>query len=128
MLNKVILMGRFVRDPELRYTTTQTPVSSFTLAVDDDFKSGEERKAQFIECVAWKGTAEFISKYFRKGSMAAVEGRLQMRDWTDKEGNKRRTAEVVVANAYFGESRRDPVNNASQDFEELPDDEEELPF
>ena len=129
MLNKVILLGRFVRDPELRYTTTQTPVASFTLAVDDDIKTGDERKTQFIECVSWKGTAEFVSKYFHKGSLAAVEGRLQLRDWTDKEGNKRRTAEVVVANIYFGESRRqDPVETGAQDFQELPDDEEELPF
>ena len=129
MLNKVILMGRFVRDPELRYTTTQTPVASFTLAVDDDIKTGDEKKTQFIECVSWKGTAEFVSKYFHKGSLAAVEGRLQLRDWTDKEGNKRRTAEVVVANIYFGESKRqDPVDTGAQTFQELPDDEEELPF
>ena len=129
MLNKIVLLGRFVRDPELRYTQTQTPVVAFTLAVDDDYKNGDERKTQFIECVAWKGTAEFVSKYFHKGSMAALEGRLQIRDWNDKEGNKRRTAEVIVSNIYFGESKRsDPVETASQQFEELPDDDGELPF
>ena len=129
MLNHVELMGRMVRDPDLRYTQSQTPVASFTLAVDDDYRNGDEKKTQFIDCVVWRGTAEFAQKYFHKGSMAVVDGRLQMRDWTDKEGNKRRNAEVVISNMYFGESKRsDSVEAAAQQFEELPDDEEPLPF
>lgn len=101
-------MGRLTRDPELRYTQSQTPVASFTLAVDRDFGSrdGGEKQTDFIDCVAWRQTAEFVSKYFTKGSMAVVSGRLQIRDWTDRDGGKRRSAEVVVDNMYFGESRR----------------------
>ena len=108
MLNHITLMGRLTRDPELRYTQSQTPVASFTLAVDRDFGSrdGGEKQTDFIDCVAWRQTAEFVSKYFTKGSMAVVTGRLQIRDWTDREGGKRRSAEVVVDNMYFGESRR----------------------
>jgi single-strand DNA-binding protein len=108
MLNHITIMGRLTRDPELRYTQSQTPVASFTLAVDRDFSSrdGGERQTDFIDCVAWRQTAEFVSKYFSKGSMAVVSGRLQIRDWTDREGGKRRSAEVVVDNIYFGESRR----------------------
>lgn len=108
MLNHITLMGRLTRDPELRYTQSQTPVASFTLAVDRDFGSrdGGEKQTDFIDCVAWRQTAEFVSKYFTKGSMAVVSGRLQIRDWTDREGGKRRSAEVVVDNMYFGESRR----------------------
>ena len=102
MLNEIILMGRLTRDPELRYTASNTPVASFSLAVDRDFApKGEEKQTDFIDCVAWRQTGEFASKYFQKGSMAAVKGRLQIRDWTDKEGNKRRSAEVVVDNIYF---------------------------
>ena len=103
MLNEIILMGRLTRDPELRYTASNTPVASFSLAVDRDFKSkeGGEKETDFIDCVAWRQTGEFVSKYFQKGSMAAVKGRLQIRDWQDKEGNKRRSAEVVVDNIYF---------------------------
>ena len=108
MLNHITIMGRLTRDPELRYTQSQTPVASFTLAVDRDFgnRDGGEKQTDFIECVAWRSTAEFVNKYFQKGSMAVVSGRLQIRDWTDREGGKRRSAEVVVDNIYFGESRR----------------------
>ena len=108
MLNHITIMGRLTRDPELRYTQSQTPVASFTLAVDRDFGSrdGVEKQTDFIDCVAWRQTAEFVSKYFTKGSMAVVSGRLQIRDWTDRDGGKRRSAEVVVDNMYFGESRR----------------------
>ena len=109
MLNHIVIMGRLVRDPELRRTGSGVAVASFRVAVDRDFapKDGGERKADFIDCVAWRQTGEFISKYFTKGRMIVVEGRLEMRDWTDKEGNKRTTAEIVVANAYFGDSKRD---------------------
>ena len=109
MLNKIFLMGRLTRDPELRRTQTGTPVASFSLAVDRDFKdkSTGERSTDFIDVVAWRQTAEFVSRYFTKGRMAVVEGRLQIRDWTDKEGGKRRTAEVIADNVYFGDSKRD---------------------
>lgn len=108
MLNHITIMGRLTRDPELRYTQSQTPVASFTLAVDRDFggRDGAEKQTDFIDCVAWRSTGEFVSKYFQKGSMAIVSGRLQMRDWTDKEGNKRTSAEIVADNVYFGESKR----------------------
>ena len=108
MLNHITIMGRLTRDPEIRYTQSQTPVASFTLAVDRDFgnRDGGEKQTDFIDCVAWRQTAEFVSKYFTKGSMAVVSGRLQIRDWTDRDGGKRRSAEVVVDNMYFGESRR----------------------
>ena len=108
MLNHITIMGRLTRDPELRYTQSQTPVASFTLAVDRDFggRDGGEKQTDFIDCVAWRQTAEFVNKYFTKGSMAVVSGRLQIRDWTDRDGGKRRSAEVVVDNIYFGESRR----------------------
>ena len=109
MLNHITIMGRLVRDPELRRTGSGVAVASFRVAVDRDFapKDGGERKADFIDCVAWRQTGEFISKYFTKGRMIIVEGRLEMRDWTDKDGNKRTSAEIVVANAYFGDSKRD---------------------
>ena len=109
MLNKIFLMGRLTRDPELRRTQTGTPVASFTLAVDRDFKDRTtgERATDFIDVVAWRQTGEFVSRYFTKGRMAVVEGRLQLRDWTDKDGNKRRTAEVVADQVYFGDSKRD---------------------
>ncbi|MBR3640850.1 MAG: single-stranded DNA-binding protein [Oscillibacter sp.] len=108
MLNKIILMGRLTRDPELRRTGSGTAVTSFSLAVDRDFKSQSgEKETDFIDIVAWRNTAEFVSKYFTKGRLAVVEGRLQLRDWTDKEGNKRRSAEVVADNVYFGDSKRD---------------------
>ena len=109
MLNKIFIMGRLTRDPELRRTQTGTPVASFSLAVDRDFKdkSTGERATDFIDVVAWRQTAEFVSRYFSKGRMAVVEGRLQIRDWTDREGVKRRSAEVVADNVYFGDSKRD---------------------
>ena len=115
MLNHIVIMGRLVRDPELRRTGTGIAVASFRVAVDRDFapKDGGERKADFIDCVAWRQTGEFISKYFTKGRMIVVEGRLEMRDWTDKDGNKRTSAEIVVANAYFGDSKRDGDSSGS---------------
>lgn len=108
MLNKIILMGRLTRDPELRRTPAGTAVTSFAIAVDRDFKSQSgEKETDFIEIVAWRNTAEFVSKYFSRGRMAVVEGRLQIRDWTDKDGGKRRTAEVVADNVYFGDSKKE---------------------
>ena len=110
MLNHIVLMGRLTRDPELRRTGSGIAVASFSLAVDRDFGSREtgEKETDFIDIVAWRNTAEFVSKYFTKGRMAVVSGRLQIRDWTDKEGNKRRSAEVVADNIYFGASKRAP--------------------
>lgn len=149
MLNHITIMGRLTRDPELRYTQSQTAVASFSLAVDRDFggRDGGERQTDFIDCVAWRQTAEFVSKYFQRGSMAVVAGRLQIRDWTDREGGKRRSAEVIVENIYFGESkRRDGGERSSESrpayngfdsvspsmgasaFSELSDDDGELPF
>ena len=108
MLNKIILMGRLTRDPELRRTQSGTAVTSFSLAVDRDFKSQSgEKETDFIDIVAWRSTAEFVSKYFTKGRMAVVEGRLQTRDWTDREGGKRVATEIVADNIYFGDSKRD---------------------
>ena len=152
MLNRIILMGRLTRDPELRHTQQGTAVASFSLAVDRDFKGRDngERATDFIDIVAWRSTAEFVSKYFTKGRMAVVEGRLQIRDWTDRDGGKRRTAEVIAENVYFGDSKRDgdssgssygnsysrpaapaPVDYgmpAGDQFAELADDDGELPF
>lgn len=107
MLNKIFLMGRLTRDPELRHTQSGVAVASFSLAVDRDFKDKAtgEKVTDFIDVVAWRQTGEFAAKYFAKGRMAVVEGRLQIRDWTDKEGNKRRSAEVVADNVYFGDSK-----------------------
>lgn len=108
MLNRIIIMGRMTKDPELRRTNGGTAVASFTLAVDRDMKNQDgSRSTDFIDCVAWKGAAEFVSKNFGKGRMAVVDGRLQMRDWTDRDGNKRRTAEVVVSSVYFGDSKKE---------------------
>ena len=109
MLNHIVIMGRLTRDPELRRTGSGVAVASFTVAVDRDFgnRDGGERETDFIDCVAWRQTGEFVSKYFTKGSMIVVSGRLQIRNWTDKDGNKRRTAEVVADNCYFGDSKRD---------------------
>ena len=108
MLNHIVIMGRLTRDPELRRTGSGIAVASFTVAVDRDFggRAGGEKETDFIDCVAWRQTGEFVSKYFTKGSMIVVSGRLQIRNWTDKEGNKRRSAEVVADNVYFGESKR----------------------
>lgn len=135
MLNQITVMGRLTKDPELRYTQTQTPVTSFTLAVDRDYvPKGEGRQTDFITCVAWRGTAEFVNKYFSKGSMAVILGRLQSRDWTDKEGNKRREWEIIADTVYFGESKQSsekhttaytqtqaPVNVDAGDFADLDD-------
>ena len=151
MLNRIILMGRLTRDPELRHTQTGTPVASFSLAVDRDFKdkSTGERTTDFIDVVAWRSTAEFVSKYFTKGRMAVVEGRLQIRDWTDKDGGKRRSAEIVADNVYFGDSKRDGAGDfggapasysapmggrnaapmgGQSDFAEIGEEDGELPF
>ena len=142
MLNKIIIMGRLTRDPELRRTGSGTAVTSFSLACDRDFKSQSgDKETDFIDVVAWKNTAEFVSKYFSKGRMAVVEGRLQIRDWTDKAGNKRTTAEVVADNVYFADSKRSESNDnqkenfnalsgrVSDDFvAALNDDTSELPF
>ena len=150
MLNHIVIMGRLTRDPELRRTGSGVAVTSFSLAVDRDFGSREngERETDFIDCVAWRQTGEFVSKYFAKGRMAVVSGRLQIRNWTDKDGNKRRTAEVVADNVYFGDSKREgegggfaaPAGNSfggyaapaasapASDFAMLDDDDAQLPF
>ena len=137
MLNKIIIMGRMTRDPEIRRTGSGTAVTSFSLACDRDFKSQSgDKETDFIEVVAWKNTAEFVSKYFSKGRMAVVEGRLQIRDWTDKAGNKRKTAEVVADNVYFADSKQSQEKNFENlagrmdGFAEIQEDEEEncLPF
>lgn len=133
MLNKIILMGRLTRDPELRRTGNGTAVTSLTLAVDRDYKSQSgEKETDFIDVVAWRSTAEFVSRYFAKGRMAVVEGRLQIRDWTDKDGGKRRSAQVVADNIYFGDSKRtvsDSDTPAAGEIAEIPEGEEgELPF
>ena len=141
MLNKIIIMGRFTRDPELRRTGSGTAVTSFSLACDRDFKSQSgDKETDFIEVVAWKNTAEFVSKYFSKGRMAVVEGRLQIRDWTDKAGNKRTTAEVVAENVYFADSKRSESNDnqkenfnalsgrVSDDFVPISEEDGEIPF
>ena len=154
MLNHITLMGRLTRDPELRRTGSGVAVASFSIAVDRDFggRDGGEKKTDFIDCVAWRQTGEFISKYFTKGRMIVVSGRLQIRSWTDKEGGKRRTAEVVADNVYFGESKRStdggaaygnsysapaapsyggysaPAAAPASDFAMLEDDDAQLPF
>lgn len=141
MLNTITIMGRLTRDPELRHTQSDLAVASFTLAVDQDYAK-DEKKTDFIDCVAWRQTGEFVSKYFTKGSMAVVSGRLQIREWQDKEGNKRRSAEVVADNIYFGESKRrdgggDYRDKAVESFDsspkspgfaELGNEDGELPF
>jgi len=155
MLNHITVMGRLTRDPELRRTGSGIAVASFTVAVDRDFapKDGGERETDFIDCVAWRQTGEFVSKYFTKGRMAVVSGRLQIRNWTDKEGNKRRSAEIVADNVYFGDSKRDEQSSSAygsysnpysapapsyggysapsspaSDFAMLEDDDAQLPF
>ena len=154
MLNHITIMGRLTRDPELRRTGSGVAVASFTVAVDRDFggRDGGEKETDFIDCVAWRQTGEFVSKYFTKGRMIVVSGRLQIRSWTDKDGNKRRTAEVVADNCYFGDSKRDsdggnsyggnaynapapsyggysaPAGAPASDFAMLEDDDAQLPF
>ena len=137
MLNYIVIMGRLTRDPELRRTASGVAVASFTLAVDRDFSGKDgEKETDFISCVAWRQTGEFVSKYFTKGRMACVSGSLQMRDWTDKDGNKRRSAEIVAANVYFADSKNAAENGSkgatpaaptTGDFAPM-DDDEELPF
>ena len=154
MLNHIVLMGRLTRDPELRRTGSGIAVASFTLAVDRDYAAqGAERETDFVDIVAWRSTAEFVSKYFTKGRMAVVSGRLQIRNWQDKDGNKRRSAEVVANDVYFGDSKRDgaapggfdqsvpsyaaapapasyaaPAIGGASDFAMLDDNDPELPF
>ena len=158
MLNHIVIMGRLTRDPELRYTQSNTPVASFTVAVDRDFggRDGGEKQTDFIDCSAWRQTGEFVSKYFRKGSMIVVSGRLQSRKWQDRDGNNRTSWEISADNVYFGESRRRDDENRdsyggnysansyggnsyesnrsasapaqSNPFTELGDDDGELPF
>ena len=146
MLNHIVIMGRLVQNPELRRTGSGVAVTSFTLAVDRDFKTeGGEKETDFLDCVAWRATGEFAAKYFKKGSMAVVSGRLQVRSWTDKDGNKRRTAEIVADNIYFGDSKKPDETPSSgytgfvkneyaqpsppaQQFEMLEDDDAQLPF
>ena len=129
MLNKIMIQGRLTRDVELRRTGTGTAVASFTLAVDRDFG---DKETDFIECVAWKNTAEFVDKYFSKGRMAIVVGRLQIRNWNDKDGNKRKTAEVVAESVYFGDSKNDsaPAQNdaPAQEYAVLDGEDFGLPF
>lgn len=111
MLNLIVIMGRLTRDPELRKTASGTAVANFSVAVDRDFPSQDgSRETDFIDCVAWKHTAEFIGKYFSKGKQIAVKGRLQIRSWEDKDGNKRRTAEIVVDTAYFAGAKSDSAS------------------
>lgn len=118
MLNHIVIMGRLTRDPELRRTQTGTAVARFTLAVDRDFKdkSTGERATDFIDVVAWRSPGEFVSRYFTKGRMAVVEGCLQIRDWTDKDGNKRRSAEVVADRVYFGDSKREGGSSGQESY------------
>lgn len=127
-LNHIAVMGRLTKDPEMRYTAQNTPVASFTVAVDRDYQSGN-KQTDFIDCVAWRQTGEFVSKYFHKGSMAVVCGRLQTRTYEDKANNKRKAVEIVVENIYFGESKKADTGDstASQGFVEL-DDSGDLPF
>ena len=129
MLNRIVLMGRLTRDPELRRTQSGTAVVSFSIACDRDYAAqGAEKETDFVDIVAWRSTAEFVSKYFTKGRMAVVSGRLQIRNWQDKEGNKRRSAEVVADNVYFGDSKRDSADGGSfnqsqgyaQSFNQIP--------
>lgn len=134
MLNHIVIMGRLVRDPELRRTGTGVAVASFTLAVDRDFGKDGQKEADFIDCVAWRSCGEFVSRYFSKGRMAVVSGRLQVRQWTDKDGNKRRSAEVIADNIYFGDSKKEdhgvaqPAPQTAADWEQLPDDDAQLPL
>lgn len=131
MLNHITVMGRCTSDPELRRTGSGIAVTSFTVAVDRDFASQEsgERETDFIPCVAWRQTGEFVSKYFTKGRMAVVSGRLQIRSWTDKDGNNRRTAEIVADHVYFGDSKREENTPApASQFSMLDDDDAQLPF
>lgn len=135
MLNRIIVQGRLVRDPELKKTTADIPVTTFTLAVERDFRDKEtgQKATDFIEVVAWRGAAEFVCQHMAKGRMAVVEGRLQIREWTDKEGNKRRAPEIQATSVYFGDSKRDEEAAQEQkekpeDFRDIVGDDGDLPF
>lgn len=143
MLNHITAMGRLTKDPELRYTQNQVSVASFTIACDRDYSGqGQEKQTDFIDCVAWRSTGEFVKKYFSKGRMIIVSGRLQSRKWTDKDNNKRTSWEIVADNCYFGDSKKDgdssgstyneqqAYNNMQQQsqFQELDEDDGDLPF
>ena len=133
MLNDVVIMGRLTRDPELRRTQNGTSVASFTLAVERDYKpDGGERECDFFDCVAWRGTGEYVSKYYSKGRMAIVSGRLQTRSWTDKDGGKRKSVEIVVDNVYFGDSKKDTNGGyptpAPGGYEPVEEDDPDLPY
>lgn len=142
MLNAVLIMGRLTRDPELKQTNSGVSVVSFSIAVERDFKDKQSGKktTDFIDCVAWRGTADFVSKYFTKGRMAVVDGKIQVRDWMDKEGNKRKAVEVVADNVYFGDSKNSGTTNSEHQpaypasvpnepaFTDLSEDDGELPF
>lgn len=134
MLNHISLMGRLTRDPELRYTQSQTPVASIRIAVDRDYGRGEEKQTDFIPVTAWRSTAEFVDRYFRKGDMMAVSGRLQMREWTDKDGNRRTVAEVVADSAYFAGAKREEAEArpagrpVDVGFHDIGDEDGDLPF
>ena len=145
MLNHINIMGRLTRDPELRRTGSGVAVASFTIACDRDFGQNGEKETDFIDVTAWRNTAEFVEKYFSKGRMAVVSGRLQIRSWTDKDGNKRKSAEVVADNVYFGDSKPEgssggsystqampsyaaPVATPASNFAILEDDDHQLPF
>lgn len=153
MLNTITIMGRLTRDPELRRTGNGVAVTNFSVAVDRDYSQNGVKETDFIDCVAWRQTGEFVDKYFSKGKLIVVHGRLEIRSWTDKDGNKRRTAEINATNVYFGEGRRDSNDNATtgatgmtdspfaaayaqagltpsyaNDFAMLDDDDEQLPF
>lgn len=138
MLNTVIIMGRLTRDPEMRSTQSGVPVASFTLAVDRDYSGAEEKQTDFIDCTAWRHSADFVSKYFAKGSMAVVKGRLQIDNYTGNDGNKRKSAKVIAENIYFGDSKKSSGQNGGQNTEQIAPasagfvpvevDDSELPF
>ena len=133
MLNHITIMGRLTRDPEMRRTGSGVAVTSFTIACDRDFGQNGEKETDFIDITAWRNTAEFVSKYFTKGRMAVVSGRLQIRKWKDKDGNDRRSAEVVADNVYFGDSKKDDSGYSAapapaSDYPMLSDDDSQLPF
>ena len=133
MLNHITVMGRLTKDPELRRTGTGTAVTSFTIACERDFGENGQKETDFLDCVAWRGTAEFVDRNFAKGRMIVVSGRLQIRSWTDKDGNKRRSAEILADNVYFGDAKKtsdanDVQAQPAQDFAMIDDDDAQLPF
>ena len=135
MLNHISIMGRLTKDPELRRTGSGVAVTSFTVAVERDFSNNGEKETDYIECVAWRGTGEFVERHFSKGKMIIVAGRLQIRKWTDKDGNKRSTAEIVADNVYFGDTKKDAgekyeaaMASQTQDYAVLDGDNDDLPF